>query len=85
MKNIFKRYICVKQHDYKDCGCACLATICKQYGLKYPISKIREIAGTDKEGTSALGIIKAAEELGFTAKGVKASKPEDLFSEIPLP
>ncbi|SUY94525.1 ABC transporter CbaT [Clostridium sporogenes] len=61
------------------------ATICKQYGLKYPISKIREVAGTDKEGTSALGVIKAAEELGFTAKGVKASKPEDLFSEIPLP
>lgn len=59
-------------------------TICKQYSLKYPISKIREIAGTDKEGTSALGVIKAAEELGFTAKGVKASKPEDLFSEIPL-
>lgn len=80
-----KKYYCIKQHDYKDCGCACLATICKQYGLKYPISKIREVAGTDKDGTSALGVIKAAEELGFTAKGVKASKPEDLFSEIPVP
>ncbi|PIH03901.1 peptidase domain-containing ABC transporter [Clostridium combesii] len=85
MTHFFNKYICIKQHDYKDCGCACLATICKQYGLKYPISKIREVAGTDKEGTSALGVIKAAEELGFTAKGVKASKPEDLFSEIPLP
>ena len=39
-----KRYYCIKQHDYKDCGCACLATLCKQYGLKYPISKIREAA-----------------------------------------
>ncbi|MBU5299386.1 peptidase domain-containing ABC transporter [Clostridium sporogenes] len=85
MRYFFNRYICIKQHDYKDCGAACIATICKQYGLKYPISKIREVAGTDKEGTSAFGIIKAAEELGFTAKGVKASKPEDLFSEIPLP
>ncbi|WP_330391409.1 peptidase domain-containing ABC transporter [Paraclostridium sordellii] len=75
----------MKQHDYKDCGCACLATICKTYGLKYPISKIREVAGTDKEGTSALGIIKAAEKLGFSAKGVKANQPEDIFSEIPLP
>lgn len=80
-----KKYYCVKQHDYKDCGCACLATICKTYGLKYPISKIREVAGTDKEGTSALGVIKAAEKLGFSAKGVKANKPEDIFSEIPLP
>ncbi|NFA29647.1 peptidase domain-containing ABC transporter, partial [Clostridium botulinum] len=85
MRYFFNKYVCIKQHDYKDCGAACLATICKQYGLKYPISKIREVAGTDKEGTSALGVIKAAEELGFTAKGVKASKPEDLFSEIPLP
>lgn len=85
MNNIFNKYICIKQHDYKDCGCACLATICKQYGLKYPISKIREVAGTDKLGTSALGVIKAAEQLGLTAKGVKAGKPKDIFSEIPLP
>lgn len=80
-----KKYYCIKQHDYKDCGCACLATICKSYGLKYPISKIREVAGTDKEGTSALGVIKAAEKLGFSAKGIKANKPEDIFGEIPLP
>ncbi|MBU3185285.1 peptidase domain-containing ABC transporter [Clostridium estertheticum] len=85
MKNIFKKYYCIKQHDYKDCGCACLATICKTYGLKYPISKIREASGTDKKGTSALGIIKASEQLGFSAKGVKSSKPEDIFSGIPLP
>lgn len=85
MKNIFKKYVCIKQHDIKDCGCACLATISKQYGLKVPISKIREVAGTDKQGTSAYGIIKAAEQIGFTAKGVKANKPEDIFSEFPLP
>lgn len=45
-----KKYYCVKQHDLKDCGCACLSTVCRQYGLKYPISKIREFAGTDKKG-----------------------------------
>ncbi len=48
MINVFKKYYYVKQHDYKDCNCACLATICKQYGLKYPISKIRVVSGTDK-------------------------------------
>jgi ATP-binding cassette subfamily B protein len=79
MKNIFKRYICIKQHDIKDCGAACIATISKQYGLKIPISKIREAAGTDKQGTSVYGLIKAAEKLGFTAKGIKANKPEDIF------
>ena len=82
---LFHKYNCVKQHDIKDCGAACLATICRQYGLKIPISKIRETAGTDMQGTSAYGIVKAAESLGFTAKGVKASKPEDIFSEFPKP
>ncbi|MBN1038409.1 peptidase domain-containing ABC transporter [Clostridium botulinum] len=85
MKNPFKKYICIKQHDLKDCGAACLATISKQYGLKIPISKIREVAGTDKQGTSAYGLIKATEQLGFTAKGVKVNKPEDIFTEFPIP
>lgn len=78
------KYYCVKQHDITDCGAACLSTICKQNGYKLSISKIREIAGTDKKGTNAFGVIKAAEELGFSAKGVKGTK-EAFFSEIPLP
>ena len=78
------KYYCVKQHDITDCGAACIATICKQYGLDLSISKIREVAGTDKQGTNAYGLIKAAEKLGFTAKGVKGDK-EAFFSEFPLP
>lgn len=78
------KYYCIKQHDITDCGAACLATVAKQYGLKLPISKIREIAGTDKQGTNAYGVVKAAEQLGFTAKGVKGTK-EAFFSEFPLP
>ncbi len=78
------RYYCVKQHDITDCGAACLATIAKQYGLKLPISRIRETSGTDKQGTSAYGMVKAAEQFGFTAKGVKGNQ-DALFSEFPLP
>ena len=78
------RYYCVKQHDITDCGAACLATIAKQNGYKIPISKIREIAGTDKQGTNAFGMIKAAEQLGFSAKAVKGDQ-KAFFSEFPLP
>nr|WP_242967539.1 cysteine peptidase family C39 domain-containing protein [Clostridium botulinum] len=63
MKKFFNKYICIKQHDCKDCGAACLATICKQYGLKYSISKIREVVGTDKESTSIVGVIKVEKEV----------------------
>lgn len=81
---MLKRYYCVKQHDITDCGAACLATISKQYGRKTSIAKIREVAGTDKQGTNILGLIKAAEKLGFTAKGVKGNQ-EAFFSQFPLP
>lgn len=78
------KYYCIKQHDITDCGAACLATICKQNGYKIGITKIREVAGTDKQGTNVAGVIKAAEQLGFGAKGVKGNK-EAFFSEFPLP
>jgi ABC-type bacteriocin transporter len=79
-----KKYVCIKQHDFKDCGPACLASIAKYYGLNIPIAKIRELSGTDSEGTNALGLITSAEKLGFSAKGVKAT-PEALFEKFPLP
>lgn len=78
------KYYCVRQHDITDCGAACLATISKQNGYRISISKIREIAGTDKQGTNAYGVIKAAEALGFSAKGVKGNQ-EAFFSDFPLP
>lgn len=78
------KYYCIKQHDITDCGAACLATISKQNGYKISISKIREVAGTDRQGTNAYGMIQAAEQLGFSAKGVKGNA-EAFFSEFPLP
>jgi len=59
------RYYSIKQHDMSDCGAACLAKISKQNGLKIGITKIREVAGTDKQGTNVYGLIKAAENLDF--------------------
>jgi ATP-binding cassette subfamily B protein len=83
--DIFKKYYCVKQHDMKDCGPACIATISKQYGLKIPVSKIREVAGTDLEGTSVYGLVQAAEKLGFRNKAVRVSKKEEIFDNLPTP
>lgn len=73
----------VKQHDITDCGAACLASIASHYKLRLPVSRIRQMAGTDKKGTNVLGLIKAAEKMGFTAKGVKGGP--DALPKIPLP
>lgn len=73
----------VKQRDITDCGAACLASVAKFYRLDISIARIRLKAGTDKKGTSVLGLIQAAESFGFEAKGVKGSYEN--LKAIPLP
>lgn len=68
------RYYCVRQHDIKDCGAACLATVAKQYGYIRSVAKIRQDASTDLRGTNVLGLVQAAERMGFDAKAVSGSR-----------
>ena len=73
----------IKQRDITDCGAACLASVGEHYRLRIPVARIRQIAGTDQRGTNALGMVMAAEKLGFEAKGVKGKA--DALPKIPLP
>jgi len=79
-----KKGIKIKQHDITDCGAACLASVCAYYGLLFPVSRIRQYAFTDQKGTNVLGMIEAANKLGFSAKAVKASF-EALNTIVPKP
>lgn len=78
-----KKDVLVKQHDMKDCGAACLASVSAHYGLKMPIAKIRQLGHTDTRGTNVLGMVQGLEKMGFNAKGVKGGV--DALPEIPLP
>ena len=84
---LFKKYYCIRQQEQKDCGCACLATVFKQFGLKIPIYKIRELAKTDLYGTSVYGLTMAAEKLGCSAKAFMFDDKEQLLTnkDLPLP
>ncbi|MEP5943856.1 MAG: cysteine peptidase family C39 domain-containing protein, partial [Balneola sp.] len=73
----------IKQHDVTDCGAACLASISVHYNLHLPLARIRQYASTDKKGTNVLGMVEAAEKLGFEAKGVRGAL--DSLAKIPLP
>lgn len=73
----------VKQRDITDCGAACLASVASYHKLKLPVSKIRQMASTDQKGTNVLGLIEAAQKMGFSAKGVRGEF-ESLF-KIPTP
>ena len=78
-----KKGTLIKQHDYKDCGAACLASISAHYGRLVPIARVRQIAHTDTRGTNVLGMIQGLNELGFNAKGVKGDL--EAITQIPLP
>ena len=80
---MFKRIPRVRQHDFTDCGAACLHSVAEHYGLRIPISRIRQYACTDQKGTSVLGMVEAAERLGFTAKGVRGTT--ESLDSVPTP
>lgn len=78
-----RKGIKVRQRDITDCGAACLASVAAFYKLRIAISRVRQYAGTDKRGTNVLGLVEAAEKLGFEARGAKG--PFESLSKIPLP
>lgn len=78
-----RKPILIKQHDQSDCGAACIASIAAYYGLRLPIVRIRQYTNTDRKGTTILGLVEAAEKLGFQAKAIRAT-PEQLHT-LPLP
>lgn len=43
----------VRQVDTKDCGVTALASIAKFYGSKYSLNHLRELAKTNRDGTTA--------------------------------
>lgn len=68
---MFKKYYSVLQRDETDCGPACVLTVAKQYKSNFLVAKLRDVMGTDKNGTNIVGILKGLEYSGFDSKAVK--------------
>lgn len=62
----------IQQQDEKDCGVACMAMILKYYKTEIPIHKLRELSGTDLEGTTAFGLKSTLEKLDFDCLAIQA-------------
>ena len=80
---MLRRYAFVRQNDQSDCGAAALATIALHHRIPIGLQQMRDLAGTDRSGTNLLGLVQAAETLGFSAKGVKG--PYEALAQVPLP
>jgi ABC-type bacteriocin/lantibiotic exporter with double-glycine peptidase domain len=72
-----------KQRDLTDCGSACFAFVCAHYRLQLPLARLRQELGTDRTGTTAASLVRAARNLGFNARGVKG--PAGALAAVPLP
>jgi len=69
----FWRFPFVAQIDEMDCGAASLAMVCRSFGRKISLSRIRRLCHTAHDGTSLKAICHAASELGLAARALKVS------------
>ena len=82
---MFTRYSYVPQIDMRDCGVAALSSVIQHYGSYYSLAHLRQLAHTNMEGTSALGIVTAAESLSFETQAVQADMSLFTIDDIPFP
>lgn len=73
-----------QQFDETDCGAACLAMIASHFGQVLSVAQIRDISGTDTDGTNLKGIIKAASNYGLKATVLKGDK-NSISEKLPIP
>lgn len=75
----------INQIDESDCGVACLAMVLNHFSSSVSLAYLRNLAKTDTEGTTALGLVKTAEKLNFETKAVKADMTLFDIKDLPLP
>ena len=73
----------ITQIDEMDCGAASLGMICRHFGRKVSLARIRQLCHTATDGTSLKAITRAATELGLAARALKVSLRN--LSMMPLP
>lgn len=69
---IFHKDNYVPQLDETDCGAAVLSMILKHYDSDVSIAEIRNFSQTDEKGTTALGLVKAAEHFKLKTTAIRA-------------
>ena len=61
----------IQQMSATECGAACLTMALAWFGKHVPLAEVRQVAGVDRDGATALSILHAARWYGLRARGVK--------------
>jgi len=62
----------IRQMENADCGAACLAMVLAYFGRRADLGELRDLTGADRDGVSALAIVRAARASALRARGVRA-------------
>ncbi len=83
-EKIIKRFALVEQAEEMDCGAACLAMLCRHYGINMTLGKLRELANVTTQGATLDSLARAGESLGFGTRGVQCTFDALLGFELPF-
>ncbi|MCB1679237.1 MAG: ATP-binding cassette domain-containing protein [Halioglobus sp.] len=83
-ERVIRRFPLIEQAEEMDCGAACLAMICKHYGIPITLGKLREMANVTLQGATLDSLARVGESLGFTTRGVQCTYDALLGFELPL-
>jgi ATP-binding cassette subfamily B protein len=83
-EKIIKRFAWVEQAEEMDCGAACLAMLCRHYGVNMTLGKLRELANVTAQGATLDSLARAGEALGFGTRGVQCTFDALLGFELPF-
>ena len=72
-RQLWRKYPLIQQQSSSDCGAACLAMISRYWGKRLSINYLRELIGVGRSGASLKSLAKAAENIGYHARPVRAS------------
>ena len=83
-QNVIRRFALIPQAEEMDCGAACLAMICKHYGVGMTLGKLRELANVTTQGATLDSLARTGESIGFTTRGLQCTFDALRGFDLPL-
>lgn len=83
-EKLIRRFGWIEQAEEMDCGAACLAMLCRHYGIPMTLGKLRELANVTTQGATLDSLARAGESLGFMTRGVQCTFDSLLGFDLPF-
>jgi ABC-type bacteriocin/lantibiotic exporter with double-glycine peptidase domain len=81
-----RRTVEAPQMEDADCGPACLSIILTRHGRRVPLAELRDLCGAGRNGTTAVGIGRAAATFGLQVTGRRVAPSDvDGLARLPVP